>query len=113
MTVEACVEYCSDANLPVAGLEGGYSCTCAKSVPASAKTVDLSKCNLPCMGNSREFCGAYELVNVYETDASSVSGDGEAKTCNENNTVEFQKNGTKPVKRTERQLRGGRSEKLW
>ena len=40
--------------------------------------------------------------------------DGEAKTCNQDNSVKFQKNGTKPVKRTEKQyIRGGRSERLW
>ena len=116
MTVEACVEYCWDADFSVAGLDGGYNCTCAKSLPTSgAKTVDLSKCNLPCVGNSREFCGAYQLVNVYEKDSSSVNeDDGEAKTCNQDNSAKFQKNGTKPVKRTEKQyIRGGRSERLW
>lgn len=113
MTVEACVEYCSDANLPFAGVGDGYNCTCASTLPPAAKTVDLSKCNLPCVGNSREFCGAYQLVNVYKKDTSSVTAGGKAKTSNQDNSVKFPKNGTKSVKRMERQFRGGRSGRLW
>ena len=118
MTVESCINYCSDANFPVAGVSEGYTCTCASSLPSTVKSLDAKECNLPCVGNSREFCGAYQKVNVYKMDENSVNKKGEAKSLDEGNEVVVKANGTRPVKREEgkmeRSFRGvGRSGKLF
>ena len=114
LTVESCINYCSDADFPVAGVSDGYTCTCASSLPTTVKSLDAKECNLPCVGNSREFCGAYQKVNVYKKDEKSVKEDGKAKNLNEGNEVVVKANGTKLTKREERRFRGvGRSRKLF
>ncbi|KAL9602500.1 MAG: hypothetical protein Q9219_001794 [cf. Caloplaca sp. 3 TL-2023] len=65
MTVESCVNFCAASGNRYAGVEYGQECYCGSSLAAGATTVEQSKCNMLCKGNSREFCGAKALVGVY------------------------------------------------
>jgi hypothetical protein len=71
MTVESCTAFCQ-ANMPngvYAGVEYGQECYCATSLPSNAvleADVGHSTCNMLCKGNDHEFCGAGNLLNVYE-----------------------------------------------
>ncbi|KAI4266918.1 MAG: hypothetical protein L6R38_008476, partial [Xanthoria sp. 2 TBL-2021] len=82
MTVESCVNFCSGSNSPYAGLEFGQECYCGSSLPTTAQSTDLAKCNMLCKGNNREFCGAQSLLNVYKDTPGSVSAEGVPKTVN-------------------------------
>lgn len=91
MTVESCISFCSTgANSYIyAGVEYADECCelneffsgawltladCGNSFAAGSTSVSLSQCNMPCSGNSAEFCGAGNLLNVYWSGAQPPSG---------------------------------------
>ena len=97
MTVETCVGYCITKNYGYAGLSYAKQCYCGSSLLAEAEEDDLSKCNMPCSGSSREFCGAYAKMNVYGFDQSSVNSNGVPEAMNESNTATITANTTAPA----------------
>ncbi|KAI9462093.1 copper radical oxidase-like protein [Boletus coccyginus] len=67
MTVESCVNFCSTGgnSYVYAGVEYADECYCGNSFAAGATNVSTSNCNMACSGNSAEYCGAGNLLNVY------------------------------------------------
>src|SRR5947207_1411871 len=68
MTVAQCLDYCSQpgpatvpgaqGGYPYAGLEWSKECWCSIYLSSLSNKLDDSQCNLPCVGNTSEFCGA-------------------------------------------------------
>lgn len=65
LTVESCVSTCVGLGHGVAGLEYGVQCFCDDFIRNGATTTASDQCNMPCAGNSSEFCGAGNRVNIY------------------------------------------------
>ncbi|KAL8818955.1 MAG: hypothetical protein Q9223_002519 [Gallowayella weberi] len=85
MTVERCVNFCAATGAQYAGVEFASECYCGKPPPSGYLSVDASRCNLVCTGNSREFCGAKNVLNIYANTPGSVGANGTARTVNEKN----------------------------
>ena len=75
-------------------MEDGQKCACASALPTAAENEDLSACNVPCVANRREFCGAYGKTVVYVKDTSSVDASGKPKSLGEDNSATIKANGT-------------------
>ncbi|UJO20415.1 WSC domain-containing protein [Fulvia fulva] len=65
MTVALCTATCGKAGYTLAGLEYAQECHCDNYLAASASQAVLADCNMPCNGNSSEFCGAGNRLNMY------------------------------------------------
>ncbi|KAL8717991.1 MAG: hypothetical protein Q9181_008250 [Wetmoreana brouardii] len=87
LTAESCVGYCATQGYSVAGLTNGDTCTCDKSLSTQAQKLDTSECNVRCVANNREFCGAKGKSLVYVQDYSSVDGNGVPKSVNQDNSA--------------------------
>ncbi|KAH7886764.1 copper radical oxidase-like protein [Phlebopus sp. FC_14] len=76
MTVESCIGFCSTRtnSFIYAGVEYAGECYCGNVLSAGASNVTLSNCNMPCTGNSSEFCGAGSLLNVYWSGGQAPPG---------------------------------------
>lgn len=73
-TIESCTEACFNAGYPLAGAEYSVQCFCGSSFAAGAGPTPLSDCNMVCAGNSSEFCGGPNRLNVYNYTGSLPSG---------------------------------------
>uniref|UniRef100_W8C4M3 protein xylosyltransferase n=1 Tax=Ceratitis capitata TaxID=7213 RepID=W8C4M3_CERCA len=66
-TPRKCTRLCLQSGFPYAGVQYASECFCgADAPPLSAKLRD-SSCNMKCSGDSKEICGGYFSMNVYET----------------------------------------------
>jgi hypothetical protein len=70
MTVEKCAAFCKSNNNTVAGVEYGTQCYCGDtiagfSVSSGGQDPIAYGCNMPCGGNSAEYCGGPVRLNVY------------------------------------------------
>jgi hypothetical protein len=63
MTVEACASFCGGA--AYFGVEYGAECYCGSQLSASSTKQADSDCNMVCAGNSSEYCGASDRLNLY------------------------------------------------
>lgn len=73
MTVESCTAFCK-ANVPsggYAGVEYASQCYCAATLSRTLVEQPASSCDMVCTGNSKEFCGAGGMLNVYQYQAAS------------------------------------------
>ena len=75
MSVESCVGYCITKGYSIAGVQSG-TCYCDSALAKTAKNEAPNACNVPCGGNTREFCGASDKWNVYKYDLTSVDSQG-------------------------------------
>ena len=70
MTVEKCLAYCKNGGYLTAGVQYGTQCYCGASLPSwsigsgSLDPVEYG-CDMPCGGNSAEYCGGPVRNNVY------------------------------------------------
>jgi hypothetical protein len=77
MTVESCTAFCK-GNMPngvYAGVEYAQECYCAASLPTTAvleTDTGHETCNMLCKGNDKEYCGAGNLLNVYQYQATTT-----------------------------------------
>ena len=76
--------YCITKGYNVAGVQQG-TCYCDSALAKTAKKEDVATCNSPCVGNSREFCGASDKWSVYGLDMNSVDSEGVPKGMNQPN----------------------------
>jgi len=93
MSVESCVGYCITQGYGVAGVQAG-TCACDSALGGTAKMEAAGACNVPCVGNSREFCGASGKWNVYLKNATSVDGNGVPVSMNQPNQATVASNST-------------------
>ena len=68
--VNTCIEAC--AGYTYAGLEYGKQCFCGNSIPSSAvpQANQLGSCNMPCAGNSSQYCGGGSQLSLYKACAA-------------------------------------------
>ncbi|KAK6525361.1 hypothetical protein TWF694_005500 [Orbilia ellipsospora] len=64
MTTTSCVSTCIGKGYTVAGLENAQECYCGNTNLATVLAPD-NNCNMNCVGNSTEFCGAGSRLQVY------------------------------------------------
>ncbi|KAF8577851.1 copper radical oxidase [Ramaria rubella] len=65
MTVQLCLDECVASGFPLGGLEFAAQCFCDVQIQNSGAPVTDGGCNMPCAGNSSEFCGGPNRLNVY------------------------------------------------
>ena len=63
MTVGRCTAACLGAGYLLAGVEYGGECFCGNFI--SNGGTPASECNMPCIGNRSEYCGAGNRLGVY------------------------------------------------
>lgn len=73
MSVSACTAACGFANYTLAGVEYASECWCDNYVSASASKTDISDCNMVCNGDSSEFCGAGNRLDIYASGTTTPS----------------------------------------
>lgn len=73
LTVDDCVNGCSELNFTLAGLDGGNQCSCGNSF-AGGQDLPDSQCPLPCPGNANQTCGGSNGINeLYNTTFAKVT----------------------------------------
>ncbi|KAL8988607.1 MAG: hypothetical protein Q9169_008526, partial [Polycauliona sp. 2 TL-2023] len=85
LSAESCVGFCATRGFAVAGMENGKDCACGETLATAADDLELSECNVVCVGNKREFCGAEGKVLVYVKDVGSVDLEGKPESFGEKN----------------------------
>lgn len=75
MTIEYCIDWCTKKGFTLAGLEYTDQCFCDNTIPAWAAPQPgvLGNCNMPCGGNSTEYCGGPNALSLYQK-CTSASG---------------------------------------
>ncbi|KAK2042793.1 WSC domain-containing protein [Colletotrichum somersetense] len=73
MTVEDCASFCSIDGWRFMGLEYGRECFCGSSTNAGSVPASLDECNMLCVGNKSQYCGAGYRLDLYQL-SSSASG---------------------------------------
>ncbi|KAF2732319.1 heme peroxidase [Polyplosphaeria fusca] len=71
MNVNTCATYCSTYNY--FGVEYGKECYCGNTINAGSVSTAASDCSYLCAGNSTQFCGAGNRLNMYQKGASAAS----------------------------------------
>ncbi|TAQ87945.1 hypothetical protein B7494_g3730 [Chlorociboria aeruginascens] len=71
MTVENCASSCSEFS--IFGVEYGRECYCGNSLAATSSQAASGDCNMLCAGNSTEYCGAGNRLNIYVLNGTTVS----------------------------------------
>ncbi|KAF2467278.1 putative glyoxal oxidase precursor [Lindgomyces ingoldianus] len=67
MTVALCISACAAGNYLYAGLEYAQECYCSNAISNDGAPAPIGDCDMVCNGNSSEFCGAGNRLNVYTT----------------------------------------------
>ncbi|WVQ70425.1 uncharacterized protein L199_008652 [Kwoniella botswanensis] len=78
MTIEKCLAYCDNYNMPLAGLEYSGECYCGSVLANGASLSSKSICNMPCNGDSARTCGGSGALSLYvstKSNAASLSAD--------------------------------------
>ncbi|KAJ9132986.1 WSC-domain-containing protein [Pleurostoma richardsiae] len=71
MTVEVCVAYCNQKGYTVAGVEYGQQCYCGDELGAGSVFLsNQNGCDMVCAGNSSEYCGGSNRLNVFVLESS-------------------------------------------
>ncbi|KAH7030703.1 uncharacterized protein B0I36DRAFT_288299 [Microdochium trichocladiopsis] len=74
-TVEKCIDFCQGKGFRYAGVEYKSECFCGNNLASNRlpKEGSLGACNNRCSGNSKQFCGGYGYIGIYEN-CSRVNG---------------------------------------
>jgi hypothetical protein len=71
MTVQACATFCNGATY--FGVEYGAECYCGAQLQTGSTLQPSDDCSMLCAGNSTQFCGAGNRLNMYQKAVSSSS----------------------------------------
>ncbi|KAF2186183.1 heme peroxidase [Zopfia rhizophila CBS 207.26] len=71
MTVKSCAAFCNGA--PYFGVEYGRECYCGAILGVGSVIKPASQCSIACAGNSTEYCGAANFLNLYQMVSGSSS----------------------------------------
>ncbi|EQL00096.1 WSC domain containing protein [Ophiocordyceps sinensis CO18] len=74
MTNDACGTFCKDYKY--FGTEYGSECYCGSFVGAGTQAAPLAECNMPCAGDSYQYCGASNRLELY-MNANATGGQPE------------------------------------
>ncbi|PRP89492.1 cysteine proteinase [Planoprotostelium fungivorum] len=69
VNVESCSLYCVNQGFTFAGLQNGSTCLCDNGYAGNNGTCDVA-----CAGNSAEYCGGSDAVQVYDVSACNGTG---------------------------------------
>ncbi|KAM0278058.1 hypothetical protein ACHAO9_012322 [Fusarium lateritium] len=72
-TVANCVQACSNDGFVYAGVEYGGECFCGNDFTDGSVPALNEDCGMPCNGNSSEYCGGPNRLNVYQLNAAYSS----------------------------------------
>lgn len=75
MTVEACASYCNGANY--FGVEYYDECYCGDTLATDSTVQAVTDCSYPCSGNSSEFCGGSNRLDLYQLISAIVTTSSE------------------------------------
>jgi len=74
MTVELCLSHCGSEGYEYAGLEWSQECWCSSAANFNASALNGNyACNMPCQGDSSEFCGASARIAVYKKGSAPIT----------------------------------------
>ncbi|KAF6805249.1 wsc domain containing protein [Colletotrichum sojae] len=79
MTLDSCMANCT--GFDYWGTEYGRECYCGNSLAPSSTSAPLSECNLPCSGDSTQFCGAGNRIELYSTTVTRTTSSTPAPTA--------------------------------
>lgn len=65
VTVESCTTACQDAGYQYAGVEYADECYCGMTLDNGSEPTPASSCDMTCAGNSSEYCGGPDHLNLY------------------------------------------------
>ncbi|KAK6066430.1 WSC domain-containing protein [Seiridium cupressi] len=68
MTLDKCMSNCTGYSYW--GTEYGRECYCGDSIGSGSSDAPLAECNMACSGDSTEYCGAGNRIEVYMTTAT-------------------------------------------
>ncbi|KAI1391221.1 heme peroxidase [Hypoxylon trugodes] len=71
MTLESCMKNCTD--YVYWGTEYGRECFCGNSLDSTSESANLTDCNMVCGGDSTEYCGDSNRLELYSTTASQTA----------------------------------------
>ncbi|KAB5575878.1 heme peroxidase [Coniochaeta sp. 2T2.1] len=74
MTLESCMTSC--AGFAYWGTEYGRECYCGSKPDISSSSAPLSDCNMLCAGDSTQYCGAGNRLELYSNAAQTSSSGG-------------------------------------
>ncbi|PPQ71708.1 hypothetical protein CVT26_007625 [Gymnopilus dilepis] len=80
MTIESCLAFCTPAGYNFAGVEfsrvlynfnaalfsANNNVDCDNDIEAPGSAINSTNCNMPCAGNSAEFCGGSGAINIFK-----------------------------------------------
>ena len=67
MTIENCIQFCSNDGYAFAGVENGDRCFCGNN-PPSQNPIPDSECDMKCSGDQTRPCGGYWEINIYSVE---------------------------------------------
>ncbi|KAF9484627.1 copper radical oxidase [Pholiota conissans] len=76
VTIESCTTACFNAGFGVSGAEFSTQCFCGTAVANGGAPAAAGDCNMVCQGNSSEFCGGPNRLNVYNYTGTDLVGGG-------------------------------------
>ncbi|KAL4076636.1 glyoxal oxidase [Scleroderma yunnanense] len=79
VTVESCTTACQNSGYPLAGVEYADECYCGATLDYGSVPTAASDCDMTCAGNSSEYCGGPNRLNLYNytgTLTTSSTGGG-------------------------------------
>lgn len=72
MTIKTCVDFCHKSGNTISGVEYGQQCYCGDELKAgSVMVANQNDCSMACAGNSSEYCGGSNRLNIYILETSS------------------------------------------
>ncbi|EJT69710.1 hypothetical protein GGTG_12593 [Gaeumannomyces tritici R3-111a-1] len=69
MTIELCMDYCTERNFPYAGLEYSQECYCGLKPHKDSTPTPNAECSSPCKGNAKQLCGRGGRLSLFENTA--------------------------------------------
>ncbi|OCK77835.1 copper radical oxidase [Lepidopterella palustris CBS 459.81] len=65
LTVALCTSACAAGGYTYAGVEYASECYCSNTIASTGTSATLTDCNMVCNGNSTEYCGGPNRLNLY------------------------------------------------
>ncbi|KAK1989374.1 WSC domain-containing protein [Colletotrichum cereale] len=79
MTLDSCMANCT--GFDYWGTEYGRECYCGNSLVASTTSAPLGDCSMQCSGDSTQYCGAGNRIELYSTTATRTTSSTAAPTA--------------------------------
>ena len=65
MTIETCIQFCSNKGYVFAGVESADECYCGNNAPQNQ--INDSECDEKCSGDHSQICGGAWAISIYTT----------------------------------------------